>query len=135
MKDVELTINGTLYQYRQQHLKEDGFWECAYVDAQGRIAEVALGNLVSYDESLCQAKKDLETLVKDNELDFGVDNKIIIWKHLDAETQWKIKEKAHSLKVDLWSEWDTDENRYDKWRKYMHGYCGVWFTKSQFDRM
>ena len=135
MRAIELTINGTDYQYRQQYLKEDELWECAYVDVHDNIAEVASGNLVSYDESLGQAKKELEVLVKDNELESGVDNEVVIWKYLDAETQRKIKVKAHSLKMQLWGEWDTDENRYAKWRKYMHSYCGIWFSKSQFDRM
>lgn len=131
----ELTINGVLYQYRQQYLREDDLWECAYVDIHGNIAEVESGNLVSYDESLGQARKELDVLVKGNELDSDVDNEVIIWKYLDAETQRKIKVKAHTLKMDLLGEWDTDENRYSKWRKYMHSYCGIWFSKSQFDRM
>lgn len=105
------------------------------MDVHGNIAEVASGNFVSYDESLGQARKVLEVLVKDNELSPDVDNEVIIWKYLDAEKQRKKKVKAHTLKMDLWGEWDTDENRYAKWRKYMHCYCGVWFSKSQFDRM
>ena len=131
----ELTINGTCYQYQQQYLKDDELWECSYVDLHGKIAEVASGNLVSYDESLGTAKKELDMLIKDNELEFGIDNEVIIWKYLDAETQRKIKVKAHGLKMELWGEWDSDENRYAKWRKYMHAYCGIWFSKSQFDRM
>ena len=135
MKAIELTINGTDYQYRQQYLKEDELWECAYVDVHGNIAEVASGNLVSCDESLGQAKKELEVLVKDNELEPGVDNEVVIWKYLDAEMQRKIEVKAHGLKMELWGEWDTDENRYAKWREYMHSHCGIWFSKSLFDRM
>lgn len=134
MQMKELTINGTDYQYHQQYLKEDELWECAYVDIQGNIAEVASGNLVSYDESLGLAKKELEAIVKDNELEFGVDNEIVIWKYLDSETQRKIMVKARTLKMDLWGEWDTDENRYAKWRNYMHSYCGIWFSKGKFDR-
>lgn len=76
----ELTINGTCYQYQQQYLKDDELWECSYVDLHGKIAEVASGNLVSYDESLGTAKKELDMLIKDNELEFGIDNEVIIWK-------------------------------------------------------
>ena len=100
----ELTINGVLYQYRQQNLREDKLWECSIVDVHGNIAEVASGNLLSYDESLGQSRKELEVLVKDNELDPDVDNEVIIWKYLDAETQRKIKVKAHTLKMDLWGD-------------------------------
>jgi len=135
MKFNTLTINGTDYQYRQQYLKDDGLWECTYVDAHTNIAEVASGNLVTYDELLGTAKKDLDMLIKGNALEFGVDNEVIIWKYLDAETQRKIKVKAHSLKMELLGEWDTEENRYAKWRKYMHAYCGIWFPKCQYDWM
>lgn len=135
MKFNTLTINGTDYQYRQQYLKDDDLWECAYVDVHGNIAEVASGNLVTYDESLGTAKKDLDMLIKDNDLEYGVDNDVIVWKFLDAETQRKIKVKAHSLKMELWGEWDTEENHYAKWRKSMHDYCGIWFPKCQYDWM
>ena len=135
MKFNTLTINGTDYQYHQQYLKDDGLWECTYVDAHTNIAEVASGNLVTYDELLGTAKKDLDMLIKGNALEFGVDNEVIIWKYLDAETQRKIKVKAHSLKMELLGEWDTEENRYAKWRKYMHAYCGIWFPKCQYDWM
>ena len=50
----------------------------------------------------------------------GVDNQVVIWKYLDAETQRKIKVKVHGLKMELWGEWDSDENRYAKWRKYIY---------------
>lgn len=135
IKANELIINGICYQYWQQYLKEDELWECAYVDVCGNIAEVESGNLVSYDESLDQAKKELEMLIRDNLLESGVDNKIVLWKNLDAETQRKIKVKASTLKMDLEGEWDTDENRYAIWSKYMYSYCGIWFTKRQFDKM
>ena len=129
-----LIINGTDYQYRQQYLKEDDLWECAYVDVYGNMAEVASGNIVSYDESLGQAKKELEILIKDNQLEFGVDNELILMKHYDSETQKKIKREAYRFKMELLGEWDTDENRYPKWRRYMHDYCGIWFSKGDFDR-
>ena len=83
MKFNTLTINGTDYQYRQQYLKDDGLWECTYVDAHTNIAEVASGNLVTYDELLGTAKKDLDMLIKGNALEFGVDNEVIIWKYLE----------------------------------------------------
>lgn len=86
MRAKELTINGTLYQYRQQYLKEDELWECAFVDVHGNMSEVDSGKLVSYDEALGVAKKELEELIKDNELEYGVDNEVVQWKNLDAET-------------------------------------------------
>lgn len=134
MKAKELIINGVSYQYRQQYLKEDNLWECAYVDVHGNLAEVASGNIVSYDESLGQAKKELEMRLKDNQLEYGVDNELVLMKHYDSETQKKIKREARRLKMELWGEWDTEENRYSKWRRYMHSYCGIWFTKGEFDR-
>ncbi len=134
MKAKELMINGVCYQYRQQYLKEDNLWECAYVDVHGNLAEVASGNIVSYDESLGQAKKELEMRLKDNQLEYGVDNELVLMKHYDSETQKKIKREARRLKMELWGEWDTEENRYSKWRRYMHSYCGIWFTKGEFDR-
>ena len=57
---MELTINGTDYQYCQQYLKEDGLWECAYVDVHGNMSEVDSGKLISYVEVLSVAKKELE---------------------------------------------------------------------------
>ena len=134
MKAKELIINGVNYQYRQQYLKEDNLWECAYVDVHGNLAEVASGNIVSYDESLGQAKKVLEMRLKDNQLEYGVDNELVLMKHYDSETQKKIKREARRLKMELWGEWDTEENRYSKWRRYMHSYCGIWFTKGEFER-
>ncbi len=134
MKAKELMINGVRYQYRQQYLKEDNLWECAYVDVDGNLAEIASGNVVSYDESLGQAKKELEMLIKDNQLGYGVDNELVLLKHYDSETQKKIKREARRLKMELWGEWDTEENRYFKWRMYMHSYCGIWFAKGEFDR-
>lgn len=127
-------INGVGYQYRQNYLKEDKLWECAYVDVHGNLAEVASGNVVSYDESLGQAKKELEMLIKNNQLEYGVDNELVLLKHYDSETQKKIKREARRLKMELWGEWDTEENRYSKWRRYMHSYCGIWFSKGEFDR-
>lgn len=126
-------INGVGYQYRQNYLKEDKLWECAYVDVHGNLAEVASGNVVSYDESLGQAKKELEMLIKNNQLEYGVDNELVLLKHYDSETQKKIKREARRLKMELWGEWDTEENRYSKWRRYMHSYCGIWFSKGEFD--
>lgn len=134
MKEKELMINGVGYQYRQNYLKEDKLWECAYVDVHGNLAEVASGNVVSYDESLGQAKKELEMLIKNNQLEYGVDNELVLLKHYDSETQKKIKREARRLKMELWGEWDTEENRYSKWRRYMHSYCGIWFSKGEFDR-
>ena len=101
MKAKELMINGVSYQYRQQYLKEDNLWECAYVDVHGNLAEVASGNIVSYDESLGQAKKELEMRLKDNQLEYGVDNELVLMKHYDSETQKKIKREARRLKMEL----------------------------------
>lgn len=133
--DYQRLDNGTLYLFRQQYIKEDELWECAYVDVWGNIAEVESGNLVSYDESLDQARKELVDLILDSGLKYCEDNEVVLWKNLDAETQRKIKVKASTLKMDLEGDWDTDENRYATWRNYMYSYCGIWFTKRQFDKM
>lgn len=128
-------INGTIYRYQQQYLMEDNLWECSYIDVHGNIAEVESGNLVSYDESLDQAKKELEIFILDNELKYGVDNKVVLWKNFDAETQRKIKVKASTVKMDLIGEWDTYEHHFNNWRKYMYEYCGIWFSKSMYDKL
>lgn len=135
MRAIELSINGVDYQYRQQYLREDDLWECAYVDVHGNIAEVASGNLVSYDDSLGQAKKELEVLVKDNELEPGVDNEVVIWKYLDAETQRKIRVLAKKIQNEEMSEWHSFDEDYQNWRKRMHVYTGLWFTKSQYHNL
>lgn len=131
----ELTINGTLYQYQQQYLQADKLWECAFVDVYGNMAEVVSGNLVSYDESLGIAISELVALIKDNGLEADVDNEVVLWKNLDAETQRKIKVKARTLKMELWGEWDTPESRFVKWRNYMYADCGIWFSRGDFDRL
>ena len=132
---MELTINGTDYQYCQQYLKEDGLWECAYVDVHCNIAEVDSGNLVSYDESLGQAKKEFEVLGKDNELEPGVYNEIIIWKDLYAETQRKIRVLAKKVQNEEMSEWHSFDEDYQNWRKRMDAYIGLWFSKSQYHNL
>lgn len=129
-----LLINGTLYLYQQKYLKKDELWECAYVDIQGNIAEVFSGKLVSYDESLEKAKKELKMYISENELSHVIDNDVILWKSFDKETQRKIKVKARTIKWELMGEWDTDESRYERWRKRMHDYCGIWFPKSEFNK-
>lgn len=131
----KLTINGMTYQYQQTYIKEDNLWECSFVDILGNIAEVALGNLVSYDESLSIAKKELEALIKDNELEPGVDNKVVIWKHLDAETQRRILVLAKKIKGEEIGEWHSLDEDYYNWRKRMYAYTGIWFTKSQYYRL
>ena len=131
----ELTINSVVYQYRQQYLKEDKHWECAYVDVHGNIPEVDSGKLVSYDEALEVAKKELEALVKDNELDYGVDNEVVLWKNLDAETQRKIRMLAKKIQSEEMSEWHSFDEDYRKWRMRMHAYTGMWFTKSQYQNL
>lgn len=131
----ELTINGTIYQYQQIYIKEDNLWECLFVDILGNIAEVALGNLVSCDESLRIAKKELEALIKDNELELGVDNKVVIWKHLDAETQRRILVLAKKIKGEEIGEWHSLDEDYHNWCKRMYAYSGIWFTKSQYYRL
>ena len=54
----ELTINGTRYQCRQQYLKEDELWECAFVDVHGNMPEVDSGKLVSYDDVLVLPRRN-----------------------------------------------------------------------------
>ena len=130
-----LTINGTDYLYHQHFLKEDDLWKCSFADMEGKFAEVASGNLVSYDESLGRAKKELEALIKDNELDYNVDNKIVLWKYLDSETQRKIRVLARKIQVEEMSEWHSYDEDYKNWRRRMHAYTGIWFTKSQYHRL
>ena len=103
----ELTINGTRYQYRQQYLEEDELWECAFVDVHGNMPEVDSGKLVSYDDVLGVAKKELEGLIKDNEPEYGVANEVVLWKNLDAETQHKIRVLAKKIQSEEMSEWHS----------------------------
>ena len=128
----ELTINSTCYQYRQQYLKKDELWECSFVDVYGNIAEIASGNLVSYDESLGQAKRELEILVNDNELKYGVDNEVVLWKNLDAETQRKYRVLAKKILSEEMSRWHVLDEDYQNWRKRMYAYTGIGFSKSQY---
>ena len=85
----ELTINGTRYQCRQQYLKEDELWECAFVDVHGNMPEVDSGKLVSYDDVL------------------GVANEGVLWKNLDAETQRKIRVLVKKIQSEEMSEWHS----------------------------
>ena len=103
----ELTINGTRYQYRQQYLKEDELWECAFVDVHGNMSEVDSGKLISYVEVLSVAKKELEGLIKDNEPEYGVANEVVLWKNLDAETQRKIRVLVKKIQSEEMSEWHS----------------------------
>lgn len=135
MRAKELTINGTRYQYQQQYLKEDELWECAFVDVRGNMPEVDSGKLVSYDDVLGVAKKELEELIKDNELEYGVDNEVVLWKNLDAEMQRKIRVLAKKIQSEEMSEWHSYDEDYQKWRMRMHAYTGIWFIKSQYHRL
>ncbi len=135
MRAKELTINGVLYKYRQQYLKEDELWECAFVDVHGNMSELDFGKLVSYDESLGVAKKELEELIKDNKLEYGVDNEVLLWKYLDTETQRKIRVLAKKIQSEEMSEWHSYDEDYQKWRMRMHAYTGMWFSKSQYHRL
>lgn len=135
MRAKELTINGTLYQYRQQYLKEDELWECAFVDVHGNMSEVDSGKLISYVEVLSVAKKELEGLIKDNEPEYDVANEVVLWKNLDAETQLKIRVLATKIQSEEMSEWHSYDEDYRKWRMRMHAYTGMWFTKSQYHNL
>ena len=135
MLAFELTINGTGYQYRQLILKEDRLWECAYVDVHGSEAEVETGKLVSYDESLGRAKAELEQLAKDNGLEANTDNKIILLKHLDPETQRKTLVLARKIMYEEESRWHSFNEDFQRWRQRMYDYTGIWFTKSQYNNL
>ena len=135
MEIKELVINGVRYQYRQKYLEEDGLWECAYVDDKGSMPELASGNLASYDERLGVAKRELEALIKDNELEPDVDNEVVLWKDLDEETQRKILVFARQIREEEISMWHKYDEDYQRWRRRMYAYTGLWFSKGQYYRL
>lgn len=133
--EEKIILNGTVYRYRQQYIKEDELWECTFVDDQGKMAETAFDMLVCYDESLAVAKSELEACVMENGLHFGIDNKLVLWTHLDSETQRKMMVLARKIKKELVGEWDTPEGHFTKWRDALQAQTGLVFTKAQYDRI
>lgn len=131
----ELIINGTHYVYQQHYIKEDELWECKYADENGVLAEVESGNLITYDESLVKAKKELESMIEENMLKPVEDNKIVLWMKLSTDEQQKIMRLAKKKKMELMGYWDTDDSRYPKWRDWMNRQTGFVFPRSLFDSL
>ncbi len=133
--EKELLINGTAYLYHQQYLKEDGIWECVFSDAQGNVAEGASSLLAGCDEQLEQARRELRERIRENELKPGIDNAVVVWRQLDAETQRRIRVFSKKIKAEETGTWHSSDEDYRNWRNRMHAHTGMWFTKSQYDKL
>lgn len=135
MKTKELMINGIIYQYQQRYFKDDNLWVCTFADVDGKYAEVESGNLIAYDESLGRTKKELETAIIENDLKVGIDNEFVLWQKLDSEKQLKILSLARKIKLDLMSEWSTDDVQFGKLRNMMNARTGFVFPRTLFNRI
>lgn len=129
----ELMINEVVYQYVQSYLKEDNLWECAFKDEHGNIAEFTLGQLTACDESLAVAQQELEACIAENEVQRNINNRIVLWKYLDAKTQKKMLAWGRSIKMYLSSFWSSPDDKFYDWQRQMRERTGVVFTRSQYD--
>lgn len=123
----ELAINGNVYKQRLTFIKEDGLWECSFVDSQGIVVDLDTRLLACHEESAGKAKKELEKVVKENGLKYGVNNELTLWKAFDEETRKRILLMGRSLKTQLRSEWHSAESLWEDWSRIMKERTGYAF--------
>ena len=131
----ELIINGVVYKQNLTFIKEDGLWECSFVDVDGKMADLDSRLLVSYEESAGGAKRELDRLMEELGLKYGQDNEITLWKSFDEKTQKKILSNGKLLKRELMSEWHTKESLWEDWSSIMKARTGYTFSRGIFDRI
>ena len=131
----ELIINGNVYKQKLSFIEEDKLWECAFVDEEGNIVDLDLRLLVCYEESAGMAAKELDELISENGLKYGVNNEVTLWKSFDEKTQKKILANGSRLKRELMREWHTKESLWEDWSSIMKARTGYSFSRGIFDRI
>lgn len=134
MNKNELIINGIVYERRVRYIKEDELWECGYFDFDDKVALTEDRDLVCYEYSCGKAKRELENLIKSSDYKYGIDNRVVLWRTLDAESQHQILIIARGVKRRLMGDWMSEDERFQEWREILKSITGINLPKSVYDR-